>query len=216
MIRSRGEEPTIVEYLKTPPSRDELKGLLRQMAMAPRDLLRRKGTPYDELGLDDPKWTDDQLIDQNFTAGADAVEYRLRQFQEPHQVCNRRAIELQSLCQLFLRAVVFIEIALERQRLLDRVEILALQVLDDGELGDQAVVRFADADRDRLPTGLNGGAQATLTGDELIPLTHDAHQDRLQHVVLFETLREGSNLRFAEVAPRLIRIVVNLVDIKPQ
>ena len=63
MIRSRGEEPTIVEYLKTPPSRDELKSLLRQMAMAPRDLLRRKGMPYDELGLDDPKWTDDELID---------------------------------------------------------------------------------------------------------------------------------------------------------
>ena len=63
MIRDAGEEPRIVEYLKTPPSRDELKGLLRKMAIAPRALLRRKGTPYDELGLDDPKWTDDQLID---------------------------------------------------------------------------------------------------------------------------------------------------------
>ena len=63
MIRDAGEEPRIIEYLKTPPTRDELAGLLRQMAMAPRDLLRRKGTPYDELGLDDPKWTDAQLID---------------------------------------------------------------------------------------------------------------------------------------------------------
>ena len=63
MIRNAGAEPRIVEYLKTPPSRDELKGLLRKMALAPRALLRRKGTPYDELGLDDPKWTDDQLID---------------------------------------------------------------------------------------------------------------------------------------------------------
>jgi arsenate reductase len=63
MIRDAGEEPRIVEYLKTPPSRDELKSLLRGMAITPRDLLRRKGTPYDELGLDDPKWTDDQLID---------------------------------------------------------------------------------------------------------------------------------------------------------
>jgi arsenate reductase len=62
-IRSRGEEPEIIEYLKTPPSREELAGLLRRMAIAPRDLLRRKGTPYDELGLDAPTWTDDQLID---------------------------------------------------------------------------------------------------------------------------------------------------------
>ena len=63
MIRAAGEEPRIIEYLRTPPSREELKGLLRQMAIAPRDLLRRKGKPYDELGLDDPKWTDEQLID---------------------------------------------------------------------------------------------------------------------------------------------------------
>lgn len=63
MIRDAGEEPEIIEYLKTPPGRDELNGLLRRMAITPRDLLRRKGTPYDELGLDDPRWTDDQLID---------------------------------------------------------------------------------------------------------------------------------------------------------
>jgi arsenate reductase (glutaredoxin) len=63
MIRSRDQEPRIIEYLKTPPSREELVDLLRQMAMAPRDLLRRKGTPYDELALDDPKWTDQELID---------------------------------------------------------------------------------------------------------------------------------------------------------
>lgn len=63
MIRKAGEEPTIIEYLKTPPTRDELVGLLNAMAIAPRALLRRKGTPYDALDLDDPKWTDDQLID---------------------------------------------------------------------------------------------------------------------------------------------------------
>jgi len=63
MIRNSGQEPRIVEYLKTPPSRDELVDLLRRMDMRPRELLRRKGTPYDQLGLDDAKWTDDQLID---------------------------------------------------------------------------------------------------------------------------------------------------------
>lgn len=63
MIRESGEEPEIIEYLKTPPSRERLVELIGEMGIGVRDLLRQKGTPYDELGLDDPKWTDDQLID---------------------------------------------------------------------------------------------------------------------------------------------------------
>ena len=63
LIRNSGEEPDVVEYLKTPPSREELVELLRRMDLPLRDVLRRKGTPYDELGLDDPKWGDDQLVD---------------------------------------------------------------------------------------------------------------------------------------------------------
>jgi arsenate reductase len=63
LIRNSGEEPQVIEYLKTPPSRDELLSLIRRMGTPVRDLLRRKGTPYDELGLDDPALTDDQLID---------------------------------------------------------------------------------------------------------------------------------------------------------
>ena len=62
MIRQSGEEPEVIEYLKTPPPRERLIELLRAMNMRPRELLRRKGTPYDELGLDDPKWSDDELI----------------------------------------------------------------------------------------------------------------------------------------------------------
>lgn len=63
MIRKSGEEPRIIEYLKTPPSRAELVDLIRAMGISPRDLLRQRGTPYDELGLDARSWTDDQLID---------------------------------------------------------------------------------------------------------------------------------------------------------
>ena len=63
MIRQSGEEPEVIEYLKTPPSRDRLVELISAMGISPRDLLRRKGTPYDELGLDDPKWSDDELVD---------------------------------------------------------------------------------------------------------------------------------------------------------
>ncbi len=63
MIRRSGEEPEVIEYLKTPPRRDELVAMIAQMGIPVRDVLRRKGTPYDELGLDDEKWSDDELID---------------------------------------------------------------------------------------------------------------------------------------------------------
>jgi arsenate reductase len=62
MIRNCGVEPTVVEYLKHPPTRDVLIDLIQAMSITVRDLLRRKGTPYDELKLDDPAWSDDQLI----------------------------------------------------------------------------------------------------------------------------------------------------------
>jgi arsenate reductase (glutaredoxin) len=62
MIRAKGVEPQIVDYQKTPPSAAEIKAALKAMGMKPRDLLRRKNTPYDELGLDDPKLSDAQLV----------------------------------------------------------------------------------------------------------------------------------------------------------
>ena len=62
MIRQNGDEPEVIDYLKMPPSRERLIELISAMGISVRDLLRRKGTPYDELGLDDPKWTDDELI----------------------------------------------------------------------------------------------------------------------------------------------------------
>ena len=63
MIRDAGTEPHVIEYLKTPPTRPELVDLLRRMGLTPRELLRRRGTPYQELGLDDPEKSDDELID---------------------------------------------------------------------------------------------------------------------------------------------------------
>ena len=62
MIRNAGEEPTVIEYLKTPPDRATLAQLVAAMEVPVRDLLRQKGTPYDELGLADAHWTDEQLI----------------------------------------------------------------------------------------------------------------------------------------------------------
>jgi arsenate reductase (glutaredoxin) len=63
MIRQSGTEPDIIEYLKYPPSRTRLTKLIKEMEIPVRALLRERGTPYAELGLADPKWTDDQLLD---------------------------------------------------------------------------------------------------------------------------------------------------------
>ncbi len=62
IIRAAGIEPSIVEYVKVPPSVAAIKAALKAMGISPRDLLRRRGTPYDALGLDDPKLTDAALI----------------------------------------------------------------------------------------------------------------------------------------------------------
>ena len=63
MIRQSGEEPVVIEYLKNPPTRERLKELIAAMGIPVRALLREKGTPYATLKLDDPKWTDDEILD---------------------------------------------------------------------------------------------------------------------------------------------------------
>ena len=63
LMREHGIEPEVVEYLKTPPTQAKLRSLVKAMGVSVRDILRQRGTPYDELGLGDPKWTDDQLLD---------------------------------------------------------------------------------------------------------------------------------------------------------
>jgi arsenate reductase len=62
MIRAAGVEPAVVDYVKTPPSAAEIKAVLKEMGARPRDLLRRRGSPYDELGLDDAKLGDAALV----------------------------------------------------------------------------------------------------------------------------------------------------------
>lgn len=62
LIRHAGVEPDVVHYLETPPSKDELRALARRIGTDVRALLREKGTPYAELGLGDPKWTQEELL----------------------------------------------------------------------------------------------------------------------------------------------------------
>lgn len=67
LIRESGEEPIIIEYLKTPPSRVVLVDLIQRMGVPVREVLRRNGTPYDQLGLDNPALSDEELIDAMMT-----------------------------------------------------------------------------------------------------------------------------------------------------
>ena len=63
IVRARGIEPVVIEYLSAPPDRETLVAMIADAGLTVREALRRKGSPYDDLGLDDPKWTDDELID---------------------------------------------------------------------------------------------------------------------------------------------------------
>ncbi|MDH4989175.1 arsenate reductase (glutaredoxin) [Aminobacter anthyllidis] len=63
LIRNAGVEPTVIEYLKTPPTREVLQDLISKAGLTVREAIRQKGTPYADLGLDDPTRTDDQLLD---------------------------------------------------------------------------------------------------------------------------------------------------------
>ncbi len=63
LIRNAGIEPTVIEYLKTPPDRAQLMALIARLAVPPRHLLREKDTPYAELGLGDDRWNDAELVD---------------------------------------------------------------------------------------------------------------------------------------------------------
>lgn len=63
MLRERGIEPTVIDYLKTPPGKDRLRALADALGGPVRALLRKKAPPYEELGLDNPKWSDEQLLD---------------------------------------------------------------------------------------------------------------------------------------------------------
>ena len=62
LIRAKGIEPKVVEYLKNPPGTAEIRAVLKEMGIGPRELLRRRGTPYDNLDLINPRWTDSELV----------------------------------------------------------------------------------------------------------------------------------------------------------
>jgi arsenate reductase (glutaredoxin) len=101
LIRNSGAEPEIIEYLKNPPSRERLCALASRMGVGIRDLLRRKGTPYDELGLENPALSDEQLLD--------AIE--------AHPILiNRPIVETELGAKLCRPSEVVLELLPEKQR----------------------------------------------------------------------------------------------------
>ena len=149
------------------------------------------------------------------SAAANGFLHRLGQFQQPDQVGDGRAVELQSAGQLLLRAAVLVEVFLERGGLFQRVEVFALQVFDDGQLGHLAVVGLDHVDRHVDPAGLDRRPKPPLAGHQLVAFVHPADHHRLQQPVGRNAL--GQRLHFVgrEVLARLGRVAVDLVNARP-
>jgi arsenate reductase len=116
LMRHAGLELEVIEYLKTPPGKAKLKQLLAAMNMTVRQLLRKNGTPYDELHLDDPKWSDDQLLD----------------FMTEHPILMERPIVVTSLGTKVCRPVEEVLELLPLPKIAPFTKENGEQVVDDG------------------------------------------------------------------------------------
>ena len=117
---------------------------------------------------------------------AERVLHHRGKLQQADQICDRRAVDVQPAGEIFLRALVSLQILRERRRLFQRVQILALQVFHDRQFGHLAVVGIANQDRHVGPAGMDRRPQAPLAGDELIASRSAADQQRLQQPMLGE------------------------------
>ena len=138
-----------------------------------------------------------------------------RQLQQAEQVGDRRAIDLHAAGQLFLRALILIDVPLERFGLFDRVEVLALDVFDDGELGHLAIVHVANLHGHLAPVGGLGGTQAALAGDQLEAVARAADDERLQNAVGANAIGQIGDLGLVECLARLVRVARDRVAIHP-
>ncbi len=139
-----------------------------------------------------------------------------RQLQQADQIRHGRAIDVDAGGDFFLRAMVLVDVPLERLRLFDRVEVLPLDVFDDGQLGHLAVVDVADLHRHLAPVGGLGGAEPALAGDELVAVADAADHQRLQDAVGADAVRQVGDLGLFERLPRLIRIGFDGDAVEPE
>ena len=141
-----------------------------------------------------------------------AVQDRVGKLEQPDQVRDRRTIEAQPAGQLFLGAAVARQVFAKRGRLVDRVQVFALQVFDHRQLEDALIVEHEDPRGHFVELGLDTGPQPALTGDELVAIPDRAHQDRLQHAMLPERVGQRGDILGVELPARLVRVGVDLID----
>ena len=143
---------------------------------------------------------------------ADGVLDLLGEVEQPDQVRDRRAVEAEAAGKFFLGAAVPGQVVAEGAGLLERVEVLALEVLDHRQLADPLVVEVEDPGGDLVELRLDAGAQPSLAGDELVAVVDRPDQDRLEHAVLAERVGQGGDLGRVELAAGLERVRVDLID----
>ena len=117
--------------------------------------------------------------------------------------------------QFFLRALILINVALERLGLFDCVEVFALDVFDDRQLGHLPVVDFANQDGHLAPVGCLGGTQAALAGDEFVVVADEADDQRLQNAVGADAIGQIGDLGFFECLARLVRVANDRFAVEP-
>ena len=137
------------------------------------------------------------------------------QLQQAEQVRNRRAINLYAASQLFLRALVLIDVALERLGLFDRVQVFALHVFDDGQLGHLAVVDLANLHRHLAPVGGHGRTQPAFASNQFEAVLGFANDQRLQNAVGTNAISQVGDLGLIERLTRLVGVPRDRIAVQP-
>jgi hypothetical protein len=144
--------------------------------------------------------------------GSNRVEDLVGEFEQPDKVRDGRAVEAEPTREFFLGTTVAREIFAESDRLIDRVEVFALKVLNHRQLEHALVVEFEDPGGDLVEVGFDTGPESSLAGDEFVTVADGADEDRLEHAMLPKRVGQRGDLLRIEEAPGLIRIGVDLVD----
>ena len=129
-----------------------------------------------------------------------------RQFKQTHQVGDRRTINIHPLGKFFLRATILLQVTLERSRFFDCVQIFALYVFDNGQLGHFAIFHITNQDGYPVEARKLSSSKAALAGDDLILLAHLTHNDGLQETVSTDAIAQVGDFSLVEVLAWLIRI----------
>ncbi len=143
---------------------------------------------------------------------ANGVNHGFWQFKQTDQIRDGRPIQTQAAGELLLSTAIAIQIVPERRILVDRVQVIALEVLHHGELENPLIIESQDSRGNLVKLSLNTRSKTSLAGYELIAVSRGADQDRLQHSMLTQRVSQGGNFLGVEVPPRLKRIGIDLIN----